>query len=131
MLSRFFRILIAVALIIASLPEAQALPSYEGRVFGIMPLSNEISFYRNLDDSGIDRGMTLQVIAINSFKIFTEFNFEFTADFNWDMSHLEHDHYMELSLVKAIGGGVSINYQRVISKFEDKPINQFGLRLSF
>lgn len=131
MISQIRKISILTILPLVLFVNAYALPSYEGKVFGIRPLSNEVSFYRNLDDSGNDRGTTVQVIAINSIKIFTQFNFEFTADFNWDMSYLEHDHYMELSLVKAIGGGVSLNYQRVISKFEDKPINQFGLRLSF
>lgn len=131
MISNNCKISVLTALLLVLFSEAYPLPSYEGKVFGIKPLSNEVSFYRNLDDSGNDRGTTVQVVAINSINIFTQFNIEFTADFNWDMSYLEHDHYMELSLVKAIGGGVSFNYQRVISKFEDKPINQFGLRLSF
>jgi hypothetical protein len=114
------------------LPACQALslPAIEGKVFGLMPVTNEVSFYRNADDVGNDRGETIQIIAINSFKILTEFCFEFTADFNWDMSGQKRDHYMELSVVKPIARGISVNYQRIISSFENQPINQFGIRFS-
>jgi len=110
---------------------ANSLPPVEGEVFGIMPITNEVSFYKNVDDDGNDRGETLQIIAINTFRIWTEFNFEFTGDFNWDMSYENNDHYIELSLVKPVGYNISVNYQRIISTFEDKPVNQFGLRISF
>jgi len=108
-----------------------SLPSIEGEVFGITPITNEVSFYKNVDDYGKDRGQTLQVIAINSFKLLTEFTFEFTADFNWRMSNMKDDYYIELSIVKPIFGIFSLNYQRIMATFEDKPINQFGFRLSF
>lgn len=108
-----------------------SLPSVEGEVFSIFPITNEVSFYKNVDDSGKDRGQTLQIIAINNFKLLTEFTFEFTADFNWRMSGEKEDHYIELSIVKPIFGIFSLNYQRIMQSFEDKPINQFGFRLSF
>jgi hypothetical protein len=116
---------------------ARALPPIEGRVFGITPLVNEVSFYKNVDDHGIDRGLTLQVISINSFKAGTDFTFEFTGDFNFDMAYdfdgsfMSNDHYIELSLVKKVYGIISVNYQRIYATFEDTPINQFGVRLSF
>ena len=122
---------LAVAVMLLTPSPILALPQFEGKVFGLQPINNEVSFYRNVDDSGTDRGETLQIIAINTLKIFTRFNFEFTGDFNWDMSYFNHDHYIELSLVKPIGHQISLNYQRVISSFEDKPINQFGLRITF
>jgi hypothetical protein len=116
---------------------AHGLPSVDGKIFGIYPLTNEVSFYKNVDDSGNNRGETLQIISINSFKIWTEFIFEFTGDFNWDMSLNENnqfkgkDHYIELSLVKPVFWQISINYQRIISTFETEPVNQFGFRISF
>ncbi len=116
---------------------AGALPPIEGDVFGIYPITNEVSLYKNVDDGGTDRGQTLQIIAINSIKIGTEFIFEFTGDFNWDMAYdfdgnfMCNDHYIELSLVKPVYKMVSVNYQRIISTFEDEPVNQFGVRFSF
>ena len=110
------------------------IPSWEspsGKV-GFYPISNEISYYRNYDDSGEDRGQTLQIISINSFKLLTSFNFEFTADYNFDLTPgLNRDHYVELSLVKPVTSFLSLNIQRVISTFEPEPINQFGVRLVF
>nr|MBN2277788.1 hypothetical protein [candidate division Zixibacteria bacterium] len=116
-----------------------SLPTIDGRVFGLYPITNEISLFRNVDDAGFDRGTTVQVVAINSFKILTEFTFEFTADFNYELSYdvindqrdYFRDHYIELSLVKPIAGHIAINYQRVISTFENDSINQVGLRISF
>ena len=108
-----------------------SLPTFDGKNVGFYPITNEISFYRNVDDSGNDRGRTLQLVSINTFKILTDFNFEFTADFNWEMSYLKRDHYLEIGLVKSVGSRFSVNYQRIISKFEPKSINQFGIRYSF
>ena len=114
--------------------EGGVLPSWEspsGKL-GFYPISNEISFYKNVDDAGADRGETLQIISINSFKLFTSFNFEFTGDFNFDYTPgLNDDHYIELSIVKPVTDFVSINVQRVISTFESESINQFGVRLVF
>lgn len=99
---------------------------------GFYPISNEVSFYKNVDDAGDDRGHTVQIVSINSFKLLTSFNFEFTADYNFDLTPgLDKDHYVELSLVKPVTPFVSVNYQRVISSFESESINQFGLRLVF
>jgi hypothetical protein len=109
---------------------AHPLPSFDGKVIGFYPITNEISLYRNADDSWNDRGKTLQIISINSFKLWTTFNFEFTGDFNWDMSYLKRDHYIELSIVKPVVKKISLNFQRIISSFENRPINQFGIRLS-
>lgn len=113
---------------------AGMIPSWEapsGKV-GFYPISNEISLYKNFDDVGDDRGQTLQFVLINSFKLYTQFNFEFTADYNFDMTPgLDNDHYVEMSLVKPVTPFVSLNYQRVISTFEPESINQFGVRLVF
>jgi hypothetical protein len=99
--------------------------------FGYYPLSNEISVFKNVDDTGEDRGETLQLVFINGFKLLTSFNFEFTADYNFDFTEgLEHDHYVELSLVKPVTKIFSLNIQRIYSTFENEPINQFGFRLS-
>ena len=127
------KIIAPLSLIVLTLTAASvlSLPPIEGRVFGIMPITNEISLYKNVDDDGNDRGETFQIVAINTIKIWTEFNFEFTGDFNRNMSSEDNDHYIELSLVKAVGYNLSVNYQRIISTFENEPVNQFGLRFSF
>ncbi len=123
-------ILIFMALILFSF-SAYGLPSVDGELFGLYPITNEVSFLKNVDDTGVDRGLTMQVVAINGFRLWTEFTFEFTADFNWDMSMYDNDHYVELSLVKPIIKSFSLNYQRIHSTFEPEPINQFGVRFSF
>ena len=123
-----------LTLAVTSTAISGVIPSWEapsGKV-GFYPLVNEISFYRNYDDNGDDRGKTVQIISINSFKLLTDFNFEFTGDFNYDFTPgLDNDHYIELSIVKPIGSIFSLNVQRIISTFETKPVNQFGFRLSF
>ncbi|MCP4569272.1 MAG: hypothetical protein GY841_16985 [FCB group bacterium] len=100
----------------------------------ITPYTNEISFYRNVDDFGIDRGQTLQIISINALHLGTDFVFEFTGDFNWGLTTApdkNYDHYMELSLVKPVYKSLSLNCQRIYGSLEEKPINQFGIRLAF
>lgn len=132
-----------VSLLSMSTSRGGVIPSWEdpsGKL-GFFPISNEISFYKNYDDAGKNRGQTLQVISINSFKILTTFNFEFTGDFNWRYSYIDpsdislgknnYDYYLELSIVKPVTGLLSFNVQRISSTFEGKPINQFGIRLSF
>jgi hypothetical protein len=99
----------------------------------IMPISNEISFYKNVDDDGIDRGTTLQIISINLFHVGTDFIVEFTGDFNWDMDvfdEYDYDYYIEFSLVKPVYKTLSLNYQRIYGTFASGPVNQFGIRLS-
>jgi len=129
---RLIKALTAVLFVtLLCISNTSALQPIEGEVFGISPITNEVSFYKNVDDSGTDRGLTMQIISINGFKAGTDFNFEFTGDFNWDMSYESYDYYIELSLVKPVLKNVSLNYQRVIAKFEDESINQFGIRFSF
>ena len=131
------------SLLFVSQTKGGVIPSWEapsGKL-GFFPISNEISFYKNYDDAGEDRGQTLQIISINSFRIFTSFNFEFTGDFNWRYSYVDpfntalgksnNDHYIELSIVKPVTGFISLNVQRIIASFEEESINQFGIRLSF
>ncbi len=97
----------------------------------VTPITNEISYYKNIDDFGRSRGTTLQLISINMFHVGTDFIFEFTGDFNWDLDLYEDsDYYLELSLVKPIYRSLSVNYQRIYGTFVGEPINQFGLRLS-
>lgn len=99
--------------------------------FDMAPITNEVSFYKNTNDSFNELGQTLQIISINSFKSLTWFNFEFTGDFNWDMTEgQDYDYYLELSLVKNITSKLSVNYQRIYGTFVAEPVNQFGLRLS-
>jgi hypothetical protein len=110
------------------------IPRYESPsgLIGFYPISNEISYYKNYDDTGEDRGQTLQFVMINRFKLWTEFSFEFTGDYNFDLTPgLNRDHYVELSLVKPLIPSLSLNVQRVLSSFEPEPINQFGVRLVF
>jgi len=127
-----------IALVASATVSAQAqsglIPSWEDPTgsIGFFPISNEVSLYKNYDDAGEDRGETVQIIAINAFKLFTEFSFEFTADYNFDYTPgLNNDHYVELSLVKPVTSFVSLNAQRVISTFEPESVNQFGVRLVF
>ncbi len=134
--------ILTLSVLFSSVSNAGVIPSWEspsGKL-GFYPISNEISYYKNYDDLRKDRGSTLQLVMINSFKLFTTFNFEFTADYNYDLSYdfddddnkfYYNDHYVELSLVKPINSIISVNYQRVISSFETESINQFGLRLTF
>ncbi len=99
----------------------------------IVPISNEVSFYKNVDDDGIDRGTTLQIISINMFTIGTDFIVEFTGDFNWGMDlfdEYDYDYYIELSLVKPVYKSLSVNYQRIYGTFASGPVNQFGIRVS-
>lgn len=113
---------------------AGVIPSWESQSgkIGFFPISNELSLYKNYDDAGKDRGETVQIIMINSFKVWTTFNFEFTADYNFDMQPgLNNDHYVELSIVKPITPMFSLNVQRVIMSGGPESINQLGFRLSF
>jgi hypothetical protein len=123
-------VLVVMALILLA-------PVADGEDFGISPITNELSFYKNTDDDFNSLGRTLQIISINSFKAFTWFNLEFTGDFNWKMAEefdgsgrKDYDYYLELSLVKPLTKYLSLNYQRVYGTFIGKPVNQFGLRLS-
>ena len=126
---------VAASLLITGVANAgDIIPTWESKSgkIGFYPISNEVSYYRNYDDTGENRGQTLQIIAINGFKLLTDFTFEFTADYNFDLTPgLARDHYVELSIVKPVTSFVSLNIQRVIATFEAEPINQFGVRLVF
>lgn len=125
---------VVATLFVAGQAVAGVIPSWElkSQTIGFYPISNQVSLYQNYDDSGEDRGRTLQVIAINNFKLWTDFSFEYTADYNFHMTPgLSRDHYVELSLVKPVTPLISLNVQRVISSFEPESINQFGVRLVF
>ncbi|MEW6411231.1 MAG: hypothetical protein AB1483_02020 [Candidatus Zixiibacteriota bacterium] len=128
------KLVLLVCILAACQSRAGVIPSWEsqsGKV-GFYPISNEVSFYKNVDEAGTDRGQTLQIISINSFRLLTSFNFEFTGDFNFDYTPgLSDDHYIELSIVKPVTSFVSLNVQRVISTFESESVNQFGVRLVF
>jgi hypothetical protein len=97
----------------------------------IIPYTNEISYFKNLDDDGKNRGTTLQIISINEFNLGTNFIFEFTGDFNWNLDlYEEKDYYIELSVVKPVYKSISLNYQRIYGTFYKPPVNQVGVRLS-
>ena len=102
------------------------------RSLGFGKLVNEVSFYQNRYDDFLNAGQTLQVVSINSFKLGTWFNLEFTYDLNYNLEK-EDDftYYLELGVVKEILPRFSINYQRIHGSFVDKPVNQFGIRFSF
>ena len=130
---------VTMSLLFSSTLSAGVIPSWEAPSgqLGFYPIVNELSLYYNVDDAGDKRGRTLQIISINSFKVWTSFNFEFTGDFNYDLTPdfigdgYINDHYIELSIVKPVTSIVSLNAQRIISTFENEPVNQFGVRLSF
>ncbi len=121
---------LSIAVILIMSASAAALPPVDGKVFGIYPVVNEVSFFKNVEDDFDGRGWTLQVVSINEFNLITRFKFEFTGDFNWKMSDRDRDHYIELSIVKPLTKLISFNYQRILSSFEDNDVNQVGLRLS-
>lgn len=97
----------------------------------VFPITNEISFYKNVDDAGKSRGRTLQLVSINAFHCLTDFSVEVTGDFNWNYDVCKkQDYYLELSLVKPVYKALAVNYQRIYGTFVPEPINQFGVRLS-
>ncbi len=108
-------------------------PLLSAETFDFMKISDEVSYYANSDDDFNAQGRTLQIVALNSFKIGTWFQIEFTGDFNWEMTTLPdktYDYYIEVGIVKPLWKNLSLNYQRIYGTFVEKPINQFGLRLS-
>ena len=126
---------VVIATLVATVDlSAGVFPTWESKSkkIGFYPISNQVSLYQNYDDSGDNRGRTLQLIVINGFKLWTDFSFEYTADYNFKLTPgLNRDHYVELSLVKPITPLISLNVQRVISSFEPESVNQFGVRLVF
>ncbi len=121
----------ALTLLVMAGPAAAQESSSTGFKPSVTPITNEFSYYKNIDDFGRSRGTTLQIISINEFHVFTNFIFELTLDRNWDMDFYEyHDYYLELSVVKPVYRYLSVNYQRIYGTFVDEPINQFGVRIS-
>lgn len=106
-------------------------PSAHGQPLEFTPLVNEVSFYLNVQDDGKEAGQTLQVVAINSVKLWWSFDVELTADFNRQQSEEEFDYYLEAGIVKPLRGGLKVNVQRIHGTFVPEPINQFGIRYSF
>lgn len=108
-------------------------PLLSAETFDFMKISDEVSIYANTDDDFNSQGRTLQIVALNSIKIGTWFQVEFTGDFNWEMTTLPgktYDYYIEVGIVKPIWKKLSLNYQRIYGTFVEKPINQFGFRLT-
>ena len=100
--------------------------------FGFQPLTNEVSIYYNYLDGGRNAGQTLQVIAINAFKVFTDFKIELTADFNRKLTPgYNSDYYVEMGIVKPVFKRFSLNVQRIYGTFVCREINQVGFRFSF
>jgi hypothetical protein len=123
-----FKLLLILVIIVLS----AGVLSADDSVFAFQPVVNEVSLYKNFLDDGDDAGQTLQIVSINSMKIYTEFSFEFTADFNRKLTPCtDHDYYMEIGIVKPVWKRVSANYQRIYGTFIDRPINQIGVRYSF
>ena len=101
-------------------------------LFNFQPLTNDISLYKNILDSGDNAGQTLQIISINQVKLKWWFQIEFTADFNRHFTPgYDTDYYLEAGILKYLTWKIAVNYQRIHSTFLAKPVNQFGVRYSF
>ena len=124
-MSRLMLLLVAALLtLIAADADAQT--------FTFEKISNELSLYQNYTDEFNTRGQTVQVIAINRFRLGWWFQTEFTADFNYDYDKPNKwDYYLEVGILKRVIGGLSVNYQRIEGTFVAKPTNQVGLRWTF
>jgi len=102
------------------------------RVFELKPISNNITLFQNTYDDWKGAGQTLQVVLINSFKLGTWFTLEITGDIDRSLQEKKKTcHYFEFGLLKDIAPKFSLNYQRIIGTYMDKPVNQFGVRFSF
>lgn len=123
-----YRVVFVSALIILGF----SLVSAQTENFSFEPIVNEVSLFQNFLDDGDNAGQTLQIVSINSFKMFSDFNVEFTADFNRKMTPgYNSDYYLEIGIVKPVLEKISLNYQRIYGTFIDKPVNQVGIRYSF
>jgi len=123
-----YKLLVALLFV---LPSSSAAFSQTPKL-AFQPLVNEVSVYQNYLDNGDYAGQTLQVIAINSLRVFTDFKIEFTADFNRKLTPgYNTDYYMEIGVLKQIHKRFALNVQRIYGTFVSKQINQFGARFSF
>lgn len=96
---------------------------------GFNKVTDDVSLYKNFQDELDDAGQTLQIVTINSFKLYFWFDLEICLDYNW--YDLGDDYYMEMGLVKPVYKNFKLNYQRIYGTFVNKPINQVGIRFSF
>ncbi|MCJ7508217.1 MAG: hypothetical protein MUO85_05735 [candidate division Zixibacteria bacterium] len=96
---------------------------------GFNKVTDDVSLYKNFLDELDDAGQTLQIVTINSFKLYFWFDLEICLDYNWYDSG--DDYYMEMGLVKPVFKNFKLNYQRIYGTFVNKPINQVGIRFSF
>lgn len=102
------------------------------KAVGFRPLVNDVSLYKNVLDSGVSAGNTLQIVSINQVKLKWWFQVEFTADFNRHLNPgYATDYYLEAGVLKYVLGKVGVNYQRIHGTFVGKPVNQVGIRYSF
>jgi hypothetical protein len=93
---------------------------------------NNISLYHNGLDDFSNAGNTLQLVFINSFKLFTWFDLEITGDIDRDLQEKgKTANYFEFGLVKNVWSKFSLNYQRIHGTYVNKPVNQFGVRFTF
>jgi len=93
---------------------------------GIVPLSNEVSVYKNIDDDFESRGFTAQFISMNMIH---DFRVGFVLDLNYD-DDFKSDNYWEFGLLVPIKDRLSFSYQRVNGSFI-KPMNQLGFTWRF
>ncbi len=71
------KLVLLVCILVAGQTQAGVIPSWESQSgkIGFYPISNEVSFYKNVDDAGTDRGQTLQIVSINSSEVAYKFQF--------------------------------------------------------
>jgi len=124
--------LFKIAVIIVFVLLAKSVAFTQVDFMSFKPICNEITLYQNFFDDGDNAGQTLQILSINSLRLFTDFNIEFVADFNREKTPgKNNDYYMEIGIVKPVWKKISVNCQRIYGTFIDKPVNQIGCRYSF
>ncbi len=102
------------------------------QLLGFNRISNDVTFFRNTDDDINNKGWTLQLVFIDSIHLGTDFQVEYTADYNWGLAwEGKYDYYVEIGILKAVYKGFSINYQRIEGTFQRGGVNQIGLRYHF
>jgi hypothetical protein len=101
-----------------------------GDKFGLTPLSNNVSLFKNFDDYGADRGTTIQFLLMNEIRLLTPLHIGASVDFNYNyMPGMSHDYYAEIFVIKPLTRRFGIYYTRVESSF-GCGVNQVGFRLS-
>lgn len=92
---------------------------------GIVPLSNELSVFGNVDDRLESAGFTTQFVSLNMV-----YNIRFGFVVDWNFNDGNRDNYWELGVTVPLKDQLSISYQRVRGTFVN-PNNQFGLTWRF